>query len=64
MGFNSAFKGLSEVSFSSAAVTGYICFCGSMMNSFHNSKLFMQLVMSVDLAANLIFMHVASTVEL
>jgi len=64
MGFNSAFKGLNDVSFSSAAVTGYICFHGTMMNSFHNSELYMQLVMSVDLAAILIFMHVASTVEL
>jgi hypothetical protein len=35
-----------------------------MLNSFHNSKLYMQLVMSVDLAASLIFMHVTSTVEL
>ena len=33
------------------------------MNSFHNSKLYMQVVMSVDLAASLIFMHVTSTVE-
>jgi len=64
VGFNSAFKRLSEVSFSSAAVTSYICFHGAMMNIFHNSKLYMELVMSGDLAASLIFMHVASTVEL
>jgi hypothetical protein len=34
------------------------------MDSVHNSKLYMQLVMSVDLAESLIFMYVASMVEL
>jgi hypothetical protein len=34
------------------------------MNSFLNTKLYMQLEMNVNLAARLIIMHVASTVEL